>query len=144
MPAASATAPGPMPERSSSIARSTCSSEIRRDIGTTPTRCPATRHGGILAWPAIVVAWCRHATHRRVGRGMSTTIRDGVRVAFPPKHTCPIHGSFAMVQTEGEVGTVDRLDDRFGDHPIIVVFNTLRHPPFNDPWVEGFSPVELQ
>jgi hypothetical protein len=41
-------------------------------------------------------------------------------------------------------GVVDRLDDRFGDHPIIVVFISLRHPPFGEPWVEGFSDVELE
>jgi hypothetical protein len=74
---------------------------------------------------------------------MSDTIRPGdrVRVAFPPMHVCHRH---AMVKTMGEIGVVDRLDDRFGDHPIIVVFNALRHPPFNDPWVESFSPVELE
>jgi hypothetical protein len=74
---------------------------------------------------------------------MSDTVRPGdrVRVVFPPKHVCTHHG---MVNTRGQVGQVDRYDDRFGDHPIIVVFNTLRHPPFNDPWVEGFSPVELE
>jgi hypothetical protein len=48
------------------------------------------------------------------------------------------------VKTEAEIGVVDRFDARFGDHPIIVVFDTLRHPPFNDPWVEGFNPVELE
>ena len=31
---------------------------------------------------------------------------------------------------------------RSSDHPIIVVSNTVWHPPVNDSWVEGFSPVE--
>ena len=77
---------------------------------------------------------------------MNTSICPGdrVRVVFPAKHLCPIHGAMAMVETEGEVGTVDRLDARFGDHPIVVVFDALRHPPFNDPWVDRYSPVELE
>ena len=75
---------------------------------------------------------------------MSTSIRPGdrVRVVFPPKHVCIHHQRY--VKTEGEFGVVDRLDARFGDHPIIVVFNSLRHPPFGEPWVETFSAVELQ
>jgi hypothetical protein len=64
---------------------------------------------------------------------MSDTIRPGdrVRVVFPPKHVCIHHQRF--VKTEGQIGRVDRFDSRFGDHPIIVVFSTLQHPPFNDP-----------
>jgi hypothetical protein len=74
---------------------------------------------------------------------MGTDIRPGdrVRVVFPPKHLCH---AYKVVKTEGKIGQVDRFDARFSDHPIIVVFNTLRHPPFNDPWVEGFSPDELE
>ena len=77
---------------------------------------------------------------------MNDTIRPGdhVRVVFPPMHVCTIHGAMAMVETKGEIGRVDRGDARFGDHPIIVVFDTLRHPPFNDPWVDRYSPVELE
>jgi hypothetical protein len=76
---------------------------------------------------------------------MSDTIRPGdrVRVAFPPKHVCIYHFD-RFVKTEGEIGQVDRLDDRFGDHPIVVVFNGLRHPPFGEPWVDTFSAVELE
>jgi hypothetical protein len=87
--------------------------------------------------PLIAIA------HPRVVAGMSPTIRvgDRVRVAFPPRHTCTRHKA---VSTTGQVGTVDRLDERFGDHPIVVVFNGLRHPPFNDPWVDAYSPVELE
>ena len=76
---------------------------------------------------------------------MATDIRPGdrVRVVFPPKHVCT-RCMVSPVRTGGEVGMVDCLDARFGDHPVIVVFNALRHPPFNDPWVEGFSPVEFE
>jgi hypothetical protein len=76
---------------------------------------------------------------------MNTDIRRGDRdrVVPAPEHRCMLHGTHAMVQAEGKIGVVDRLDDRFDDHPI-VVFRGLRHPPFNDPWVEGFSPVELE
>jgi hypothetical protein len=75
---------------------------------------------------------------------MSETIRPGdrVRVVFPPKHACVHHQRY--VPTEGQIGVVNRLDYRFGDHPIIVVFNCLRHPPFSDPWVEGFGADELE
>ena len=66
---------------------------------------------------------------------------DRVRVVFPPKSVC-IHQRY--VETEGEVGVMDRLDARFGDHPIVVVFDGLRHPPFNDPWVDRFSATELE
>jgi hypothetical protein len=74
---------------------------------------------------------------------MSDTIRPGdhVRVVFPPRHVCRAH---KIVETEGQIGRVDRFDSHFGDHPIVVVFNGLRHPPFNDPWVDTFSAVELE
>jgi hypothetical protein len=52
----------------------------------------------------------------------------------------PVHN---VVETEGEIGLVDRLDARFGDHPIVVAFATLRHRPFSDPWADAHSPVEL-
>ena len=64
-----------------------------------------------------------------------------MRVVFPPKHLCRFQN---VVQTEGEVGVVERLDERFGDHSVIVVFTTVRHPPFNDPWVRGFNAVKLE
>jgi hypothetical protein len=57
---------------------------------------------------------------------MNDTVRAGdhVRVYFPPKHLCHWHN---VVKAEGGIGVVGRLDDRSGDHAIVVVFNGLRH-----------------
>jgi hypothetical protein len=41
------------------------------------------------------------------------------------------------------VGVVDRIDERRGDHCVIVVFRGIACPPFGAPWVDTFTPDEL-
>jgi hypothetical protein len=41
------------------------------------------------------------------------------------------------------VGVVDRVDDRYGDHCVVVRFLTIACPPFGSPWVDAFTPEEL-
>ena len=41
------------------------------------------------------------------------------------------------------VGIVDRIDDRRGDHCVVVVFPTIHIPPLGSCWVDVFIPDEL-
>ena len=41
------------------------------------------------------------------------------------------------------VGRVDRIDDRHGEHCVVVVFRAIPCPPFGEPWVDAFTPEEL-
>jgi hypothetical protein len=45
---------------------------------------------------------------------------------------------------ESAVGVVDRLDERYGDHPVVVRFPTVTVPPFGQAWVDGFAADELE
>jgi hypothetical protein len=41
------------------------------------------------------------------------------------------------------VGVVDRIDERRGDHCVIVLFRGIACSPFGLPWVDAFTPDEL-
>jgi hypothetical protein len=43
----------------------------------------------------------------------------------------------------GAVGVVDRLDERYGDHLVVVRFPTVIVPPFGHAWVDAFAPDEV-
>jgi hypothetical protein len=41
------------------------------------------------------------------------------------------------------VGTVDRVDKRYGEHCVVVVFQAIPCPPFGGAWVDAFELDEL-
>jgi hypothetical protein len=41
------------------------------------------------------------------------------------------------------IGVVDRLDDRWGEHRVVVMFAPIRAPHTGEPWVDAFTPAEL-
>lgn len=56
---------------------------------------------------------------------------------------CNLHLTSGL-PLEGTVGVVDRVDRRFADHNVIVVFHTIVTRPFGEPWVDGFTADELE
>lgn len=78
---------------------------------------------------------------------MLVEIRPGDRVlvrwAGLPK-TSPCH---RHLQSElplfQSVGVVDRIDERYGQHCLIVLFLTIRTEPFGTAWVDAFRADEL-
>ena len=38
---------------------------------------------------------------------------------------------------------IDRFDDRWGKHRVVVVFQGIRSSVFGEPWVDAFRPDEL-
>jgi hypothetical protein len=78
---------------------------------------------------------------------MSSTIAPGARVlvrwaGLPKSSPCHLHLTleFPLLQN---VGAVDRIDERYGEHCVIVVFRGIACPPFGAPWVDAFTPDEL-
>ena len=53
------------------------------------------------------------------------------------------HHRIAEVPLFQQVGTVDHLDARYGEHCVVVVFPSLLKPIFGEPWVDTFTPDEL-
>ncbi len=77
-----------------------------------------------------------------------STVAPGVRVTVvPPRELtrlgCRHRHYMVGLPLEGAVGVVDRIDPRFGDHRVVVVFPTIHTPPFGSPWVDVFAPTEL-
>ncbi len=64
---------------------------------------------------------------------------DRVRVAIPRNEPCHLH-STETAPVLGVTGTVDRVDERFGDHCVLVVFD-LWHEGTR--WTDRFKPSEL-
>ena len=64
---------------------------------------------------------------------------DRVRVAIPRNEPCHLH-SLSTVPVLGAIGMVDRVDERFGDHCVVVVFD-LWHE--GTQWTDRFKPSEL-
>jgi hypothetical protein len=62
-----------------------------------------------------------------------------VRVAIPRNQPCHSH-STETVPVLGAIGTVDRADERFGEHCVVVVFD-LWHE--GTQWSARFTPSEL-
>jgi hypothetical protein len=78
---------------------------------------------------------------------MSPTIAPGARVlvrwaGLPRVSPCSLH-LVADLPLFQNVGTVDRIDARYGDHSVVVMFLTIACPPFGSPWVDAFMPDEL-
>jgi hypothetical protein len=68
-------------------------------------------------------------------------LRDGarVRVAIPRNEPCHLH-SLDSVPVLGAIGTVDRVDERLGEHGVVVVFE-LWHQGTRS--MHRFRPSEL-
>ena len=64
---------------------------------------------------------------------------DRVRVAIPRNQPCHLH-SLESVPVLGAIGTVDRVDERLGEHSVVVVFD-LWH--LGTRWTDRFRPSEL-
>ena len=62
-----------------------------------------------------------------------------VQVAIPRNQPCSLH-CVESVPVLGAIGTVDRVDERFGDHCVVVVFD-LWHE--GTQWSARFTPSEL-
>ena len=71
---------------------------------------------------------------------MGALIKAGarVRVAIPRKQPCHLH-SLESVPVLGAIGTVDRVDERLGDHSVVVF--DLWH--LGTRWTDRFMPSEL-
>jgi hypothetical protein len=61
---------------------------------------------------------------------------------FPPPHPCGHHTSRDLPLFQ-QIGIVDRVDERYGEHRYVVVFPTLTVPPFGSAWVDSFTADEL-
>jgi hypothetical protein len=78
---------------------------------------------------------------------MHADIRPGdlvlVRHAGLPKVSpCSLHLERELPLFQS-VGRVDRIDERYGEHSVVVVFPTIACPPFGSAWVDTFAPGEL-
>jgi hypothetical protein len=62
-----------------------------------------------------------------------------VRVAIPRNEVCSLH-SVESVPVLEAIGTVDRVDERLGEHCVVVVFD-LWHLGMQ--WTDRFMPSEL-
>jgi hypothetical protein len=75
---------------------------------------------------------------------MSPAIGPGARVMvrFDRRSPCPHHLQHSLPLFQS-VGVVDRVDERRGDHCVIVMFRGIACPPFGAPWVDAFTLGEL-
>jgi hypothetical protein len=85
---------------------------------------------------------------RRVAFGMSPEIRPGALVlvrwaGVPHASPCHLHPTSDLPLFQN-VGVVDRIDHRRGDHCVIGVFWRIACPPFGSPWVDAFTLDELE
>ncbi len=64
---------------------------------------------------------------------------DRVRVAILRNEPCHLH-SLETVPVLGAIGTVDRVDERFGEHCVVVVFDLWYQ---GTRWTDRFKPSEL-
>ena len=64
---------------------------------------------------------------------------DRVRVQIPWNEPCSLH-CLDAVPVLGAIGTVDQIDEGFGDHAVVVVFD-LWH--LGTRWTDRFLPSEL-
>jgi hypothetical protein len=77
---------------------------------------------------------------------MGTSITAGARVRVKPRNElvrqhCPTVHYLAGVPLEGALGTVDRVDQRHGDRPVVVVFDLWC---LGTRWMDSFRPEELE
>ncbi len=61
---------------------------------------------------------------------------DRVRVAIPRTEPCSLHCLEAL-PVLGAIGTVDRVDERLGDHCVVVVFDLWYQ---GTRWTDRFKP----
>ena len=78
---------------------------------------------------------------------MRPDIRPGARVlirwaGLPKTSPCHLHLQRDLPLFQ-QVGVVDRLDERYGEHRYVVGFPTLTVPPFGSAWVDSFTASEL-
>lgn len=78
---------------------------------------------------------------------MSPVIRPGARVlvrfaGLPAVSPCHLHLT-SDVPLFQNVGVVDRMDERYGEHCVVVRFPTIKTEPFGEAWVDAFTPAEL-
>ena len=64
---------------------------------------------------------------------------DRVRVAIPRNQPCSLHCVESVPMLEA-IGTVDRVDERLGEHCLVVVFD-LWH--LGTQWTDRFRPSKL-
>ncbi len=62
-----------------------------------------------------------------------------VRVVIPRNEPCHLH-STETVPVLGAIGTVDRVDEAFGEHSVVVVFDIWHQGPR---WTDRFKASEL-
>jgi hypothetical protein len=93
-------------------------------------------------------SWCTLPPSQREAFGMRPEIRPGARVlvrwaGVPHASPCHLHlqADLPLFQS---VGIVDRIDERFGKHCVVVRFPTIVSPPFGSAWVDTFAPDELE
>ena len=65
---------------------------------------------------------------------------DRVRVQIPRAESRRLH-ALTSVPVPDRIGTVDRLDERLGEHSVVVVFD-LRH--LGTRWTDRFMPSGLE
>jgi hypothetical protein len=77
------------------------------------------------------------------GRAITPGARVLVRWAgVPHVSPCSLHLA-SDVPLFQNVGTVDRIDARYGEHCVVVVFRSIATPPFGTAWCDTFTPSEL-
>ena len=78
---------------------------------------------------------------------MNTAVVPGARVlvrwaGVPHASPCHRHLTSELPLFQND-GVVDRIDERRGDHCVIVVFPTIVCPPFGTAWCDVFTSDEL-
>ena len=78
---------------------------------------------------------------------MNADIKPGDHVlvrwaGVPQTSPCHLHLDRELPLFQS-VGVVDRIDERRGDHCVIVVFRGIPCPPFGSGWVDAFTTDEL-
>lgn len=56
---------------------------------------------------------------------------------------CHLRHYLGGLALDGAIGVVDRIDNRYRDHRVIVRFPSLHCPPFGTVWVDAFRADEL-
>ena len=75
---------------------------------------------------------------------MSPEIRPGARVLVRhDRHRPCARHMLHSVSLFQQIGVVDRIDGRLGEHQIVVRFPTIACPPFGEAWVDSFMASEL-
>jgi len=72
-----------------------------------------------------------------------TTGSSGFSPGIPRGQPCNRHCE-GSIPIRGAVGTVDQIDERYGEHRVVVVFPGIRVPPFGTAWCDAFAESELE